>query len=193
MEFGAVQYSTSNMQAVPRGIFLPRELLLLVAEYCDAISLLQLMCVNWLYCEVSQEEKIWEIRCHELGYKQEGSRSRGSRLWRELYVSKMCLECGNPGMYIFNLNGSTGVINLKTSRVSLCSPCYKSVLIMPTWTERKRNGLCKLKKRSTNSDLAGEIGRFLRVRILDLVPMEKKCKKKGNGTGGIEHYLMIES
>ena len=53
-------------------------------------------------------DRCWEALCSSCGYQQTGSRRRGRRPWKAVYLHHACVNCAAVAMYTLNSNCGSG-------------------------------------------------------------------------------------
>ena len=140
-------------------------------QYLDVISLQRSSAVSkhWrnLVMSTDADKRIWKFRCEERGFKNTGmTKTRGKRLWRDIYLSNMCINCydtryiedreSNVGVVVVDIDGGFLLkssyqqhipIGAFGSRIALCSLCVQSVTDVSNFSDRKKLCLQRLKHR----------------------------------------------
>jgi len=128
---------------------LPRELLVRILSQEGVggaeLSRCASVCRAWRRTERGQRPRLWQGACARHGMQQVGTRRRGWKCWRELFISLCCVECVVPAAHIFNLAAGTtppGVLRWTGSRVPLCARCCRGFHDFPRTRARwERAGL----------------------------------------------------
>uniref|UniRef100_A0A7S2WU79 F-box domain-containing protein n=1 Tax=Rhizochromulina marina TaxID=1034831 RepID=A0A7S2WU79_9STRA len=95
-------------------------------EFLGARDMLVLEQVTSLARVKWSTEEFWSGLCGRLSYAQSGTRTRGQRSWREVYLLRGCMNCADPST--ITMNSSCGVSLRRqagptNSMFSLCDAC----------------------------------------------------------------------
>jgi hypothetical protein len=121
-----------------------QEILTHVASFLVGNEVASMEIVSRCFRNILSGDKIWEDQCSRLGWKQlSATRTRGRRPWKDVYKSKLCVECrsiGPKGTVIFDISGGCSFRDglVSTSLVALCSECLDPVQSLSRFSERKR-------------------------------------------------------
>lgn len=138
---------------------------------------------------LSNEETLWQNYCLKYNYQQKGRTKRLLKLWKDVYLMNMCLNCSNRekhnGNIIIDCNGgnskrsSNGMVNQHL--ISLCSHCFQSVESYADLSSRmKANLLIGAKRR---------LPHYVHQLLLTKIPTSN-CKKNKNNDLDINNPLI---
>ena len=144
-----------------------------ISKYLPAVDLVRVMFTFPAARAALDTDDVWRPLCEEHGFKQAGSRSRGSRPWKEIYASHLCVNCRRPGKVVLDANGGNlGYSSRGSALFCLCEPCFDEVHKMETWTERKQHALPGAKMR---------LGASVVDQMMQKIPVRvRKRKQRGS-------------
>ena len=177
------------MDRLVNGLFTDVHLLLHVGSFLSAVDLSRAMQVCKRLGTSFKDEYLWKRLCEDNGIKNGNqTRTRGAKLFRQLYIESACSECSQPSCIVFSLFSWFGNCANRQGMVNLCVVCVQEVRMHDSVSARRAAGvLPRYRERCVRRD--GGISYYL--RLLDVIPTTKDIAKAKKPNQGYENGALI--